>query len=87
MSNLRIGGIAAAALALPVMLGLYKGTHVRSPLVSTYRGQHVKVEMLENTAWMDIDGDGVCGELCLGESPHPRRCRDRARGSRDGGGC
>jgi diacylglycerol kinase (ATP) len=42
---------------LPVMAGLYKGTHVRSPLVTTYRGQHVKVDMLENTAWMDIDGE------------------------------
>ena len=42
---------------LPVMAGLYKGTHVRSPLVSTYRGQHVQVEMVKNTAWMDIDGE------------------------------
>jgi diacylglycerol kinase (ATP) len=42
---------------LPVMAGLYKGTHVRSPIVSTYRGRHIEVEMLENTAWMDIDGE------------------------------
>jgi YegS/Rv2252/BmrU family lipid kinase len=42
---------------LPVMAGLYKGTHVRSPIVSTYRGKHIEVEMLENTAWMDIDGE------------------------------
>jgi len=42
---------------LPVMAGLYKGTHVRSPIVSTYRGRHVEVEMLANTAWMDIDGE------------------------------
>jgi YegS/Rv2252/BmrU family lipid kinase len=42
---------------LPVMAGLYKGTHVRSPIVSTYRGMHIEVEMLENTAWMDIDGE------------------------------
>jgi YegS/Rv2252/BmrU family lipid kinase len=42
---------------LPVMAGLYKGTHVRSPIVTTYRGRRVEVEMLENTAWMDIDGE------------------------------
>jgi YegS/Rv2252/BmrU family lipid kinase len=42
---------------LPVMAGLYKGTHVRSPIVSTYRGRHIEVEMLANTAWMDIDGE------------------------------
>jgi YegS/Rv2252/BmrU family lipid kinase len=42
---------------LPIMLGLYKGTHVRSPLVSTYRGRHVEVDMIANTAWMDIDGE------------------------------
>jgi YegS/Rv2252/BmrU family lipid kinase len=42
---------------LPVMAGLYKGTHIRSPIVSTYRGRHIEVEMLANTAWMDIDGE------------------------------
>ena len=42
---------------LPVMAGLYKGTHVRSPIVGTYRGRHVQAEMLANTAWMDIDGE------------------------------
>jgi len=42
---------------LPVMAGLYKGTHVRSPIVSTYRGRHIEVEMLAHTAWMDIDGE------------------------------
>ncbi|MGB5367580.1 MAG: YegS/Rv2252/BmrU family lipid kinase [Polyangiales bacterium] len=42
---------------LPVMAGLYKGTHIRSPIVSTYRGRHIQVEMLANTAWMDIDGE------------------------------
>jgi len=42
---------------LPVMAALYKGTHVRSPIVSTYRGRHVTVEILANTAWMDIDGE------------------------------
>ncbi|MGB8223505.1 MAG: diacylglycerol kinase family protein [Polyangiales bacterium] len=42
---------------LPVMAGLYKGTHVRSPIVSTYRGRHVQVDMVANTAWMDIDGE------------------------------
>jgi YegS/Rv2252/BmrU family lipid kinase len=48
---------ASTLRGLPVMAGLYKGTHVRSPIVSTYRGRHVEVEMLENTAWMDIDGE------------------------------
>jgi YegS/Rv2252/BmrU family lipid kinase len=48
---------ASALRGLPVMARLYKGTHVRSPIVSTYRGRHVEVEMLENTAWMDIDGE------------------------------
>ena len=57
---------------LPVMLGLYKGTHVRSPLVSTYRGQHVKVEMLENTAWMDSDGEAP------GVGPAEFRIHERA---------
>ncbi|MFZ1863977.1 MAG: YegS/Rv2252/BmrU family lipid kinase [Polyangiales bacterium] len=42
---------------LPVMAGLYKGTHVRSPIVGTYRGRHVEVDMVANTAWMDIDGE------------------------------
>jgi diacylglycerol kinase family enzyme len=42
---------------LPVMAGLYKGTHVGSPIVSTYRGRHVEVDMVANTAWMDIDGE------------------------------
>ncbi|MFW2389283.1 MAG: diacylglycerol/lipid kinase family protein [Polyangiales bacterium] len=48
---------ASTLRGLPVMAGLYKGTHIRSPLVSTYRGRHVEVEMLANTAWMDIDGE------------------------------
>jgi diacylglycerol kinase family enzyme len=42
---------------LPVMAGLYRGTHVRSPLVATFRGRNVEVDMVENTAWMDIDGE------------------------------
>lgn len=42
---------------LPVMVGLYKGNHIKSPLVSVYRGRTVRVEMLRNTAWMDIDGE------------------------------
>jgi YegS/Rv2252/BmrU family lipid kinase len=42
---------------LPVMAGLYKGTHVRSPLVATFRGRNVEVDMVRNTAWMDIDGE------------------------------
>lgn len=42
---------------LPVMAGLYKGRHVRSALVTTYRGKHVEVDIIRNTAWMDIDGE------------------------------
>ncbi len=48
---------ASTLRGLPVMAGLYKGTHVRSAIVSTYRGKHVEVDMLANTAWMDIDGE------------------------------
>lgn len=57
---------------LPVMAGLYKGTHVRSPLVSTYRGRHVEVDMIANTAWMDIDGEAP------GVGPAEFRIHDRA---------
>jgi diacylglycerol kinase (ATP) len=42
---------------LPVMVGLYKGTHVRSSIVSVFRGQHIEVDILAHTAWMDIDGE------------------------------
>ena len=57
---------------LPVMMGLYKGTHVRSSLVSTYRGQQVDVEILDNTAWMDIDGEAP------GVGPAEFRIHERA---------
>ncbi|UCH28130.1 MAG: YegS/Rv2252/BmrU family lipid kinase [Myxococcales bacterium] len=57
---------------LPVMAGLYKGTHVRSPLVSTYRGRHIEVEVLKNTAWMDIDGEAP------GVGPAEFRLHERA---------
>ena len=57
---------------LPLMLGLYKGTHVRSPLVSTYRGKYVEVETLANTAWMDIDGEAP------GVGPAEFRVHERA---------
>jgi len=63
---------ASTLRGLPVMMGLYKGTHVRSPLVSTFRGQHVEVEMLANTAWMDIDGEAP------GVGPAEFRIRERA---------
>jgi diacylglycerol kinase (ATP) len=42
---------------LPVMAGIYKGNHVRSSVVSVFRGKHVEVDMVANTAWMDIDGE------------------------------
>ncbi len=57
---------------LPVMAGLYRGTHVRSPLVSTYRGRHIEVQMLENTAWMDVDGEAP------GVGPAEFRLHERA---------
>ena len=57
---------------LPVMAGLYKGTHIRSPLVSTYRGRHVEVDMVANTAWMDIDGEAP------GVGPAEFRMHERA---------
>lgn len=63
---------ASTLRGLPVMAGLYKGTHIRSPLVSTFRGRHVEVEMLENTAWMDIDGEAP------GIGPAEFRIHDRA---------
>lgn len=42
---------------LPVMAGLYKGTHIKSSTVSTFRGKHVEVDVTVNTAYMDIDGE------------------------------
>jgi diacylglycerol kinase (ATP) len=63
---------ASTLRGLPVMAGLYKGTHVRSPLVSTYRGRHVEVDIIENTAWMDIDGEAP------GVGPAEFRLHDRA---------
>lgn len=57
---------------LPVMAGLYKGTHVRSPVVRTYRGRHVEVDMVANTAWMDVDGEAP------GIGPAEFRLHDRA---------
>jgi YegS/Rv2252/BmrU family lipid kinase len=57
---------------LPVMAGLYKGTHVRSPIVRTYRGRHVEVDMVANTAWMDVDGEAP------GIGPAEFRLHDRA---------
>ena len=42
---------------LPVMAGLYKGTHVDSSLVESFRGKHVEVDVTRNTAYMDIDGE------------------------------
>lgn len=57
---------------LPVMAGLYKGTHVRSPLVGMYRGRHVAVDMVANTAWMDVDGEAP------GVGPADFRIHDKA---------
>lgn len=42
---------------LPVMAGLYKGTHVESSTVDTFTGKHVEVDVMANTAYMDIDGE------------------------------
>ncbi|MGB5696010.1 MAG: YegS/Rv2252/BmrU family lipid kinase [Polyangiales bacterium] len=63
---------ASTLRGLPVMAGLYKGTHVRSPIVSTYRGRHIAVDMVANTAWMDIDGEAP------GVGPADFRIHDRA---------
>ena len=48
---------ASTLRGLPIMAGLYKGTHVRSSFVDAFRGKHVIVEVLSNTAYMDIDGE------------------------------
>jgi diacylglycerol kinase family enzyme len=45
---------------------------VRSPFVSTYRGKHVEVETLANTAWMDVDGEAP------GVGPAEFRIHERA---------
>lgn len=50
-------GASSMLRGLPVMAGLYRGTHLRSSLVQSFRGKHVEVEVLKNTAWMDIDGE------------------------------
>ena len=57
---------------LPVMAGLYKGTHIRSTLGSTYRGRHVEVDMVANTAGMDTDGEAP------GVGPAEFRMHERA---------
>jgi diacylglycerol kinase (ATP) len=48
---------ASTLRGLPVMAGLYKGNHVKSSLVDTFRGKDVQVDVLKNRAWMDIDGE------------------------------
>ena len=48
---------ASTIRGLPVMVGLYRGRHTRSALVEVFRGRHIEVEVLENTAWMDVDGE------------------------------
>jgi diacylglycerol kinase family enzyme len=57
---------------LPVMAGLYRGTHIRSSKVSTFRGKHVEVDVIENTAYMDIDGEAP------GTGPAEFRLHERA---------
>ncbi len=42
---------------LPVMAGLYKGTHIESSTVSTFRGKHIEVDVMQHIAYMDIDGE------------------------------
>ncbi len=48
---------ASTLRGLPVLRALYKGTHVRSSTVTCLRGKRVEVEVLEHTAFMDIDGE------------------------------
>ena len=43
--------------SVPVLRGLYKGTHLKSKLVHHYQGQRVRVTPHLNTAYMDIDGE------------------------------
>jgi YegS/Rv2252/BmrU family lipid kinase len=43
--------------SLPVLRGLYKGTHTSSRLVHVLQGQRVKVTPVRHTAYMDIDGE------------------------------
>ena len=42
---------------LPLLAGLYRGTHLRSTLVRSFRGREVEVSMLDRIAWMDVDGE------------------------------
>ncbi len=49
---------ASTLRSAPVLLGLYRGAHVRSRLVQTFRGAEIVVTPLsDDPAWMDIDGE------------------------------
>ena len=48
---------ASTLRSLPMMRGLYKGTHTRSALVHVFQGQRVRVTPRRHTAYMDIDGE------------------------------
>ncbi|MEZ4286807.1 MAG: hypothetical protein R3A47_01380 [Polyangiales bacterium] len=42
---------------LPLMTQLYRGQHLGSPLVHSFRGSDVEAVTLKRTAWMDVDGE------------------------------
>jgi diacylglycerol kinase (ATP) len=48
---------ASTLRSLPVLQGVYKGTHTRSRLVHVFQGQRVRVTPHKNKAYMDIDGE------------------------------
>ena len=52
-----VSEVTSTLKGLPIMSGLYKGKHLQSPLVHAFQGEHVKVDVLANKAWMDIDGE------------------------------
>lgn len=52
---IRHAPLVATALRTP---RLYRGTHVDSPLVDTFRGRHVEVALAGDApAWVDVDGE------------------------------
>ena len=48
---------ASTLRSLPVLTGIYKGTHTQSRLVHVFQGQRVRVTPHRNKAYMDIDGE------------------------------
>lgn len=42
---------------LPLATRIYRGEHASLPFVHTFRGRTLRVEPIEATAWLDIDGE------------------------------